>query len=53
MSVFLIYDREAQNLLSPGTAPIRFDSREDAERHLGRLPREDVSRGRYQVIREP
>jgi hypothetical protein len=53
MSAWLIYDRDAQNLLSPGTAPIRFDSRKDAEKHLDRLPREKVVRGTYQIIREP
>jgi hypothetical protein len=50
---YLIYDRQAQNLLSPGTAPIRFDSKEDAELHLKRLDTADVEAGRYQVIPEP
>jgi hypothetical protein len=50
---WFIYDRTAQNLLSPGTAPIRFDSKEGAELHLKRLDRADVEAGRYQVIPEP
>jgi hypothetical protein len=50
---WLIYDRQAQNLLSPGTAPLRFGSKDDAAQHLNRLDRADVEAGRYQVIKEP
>jgi hypothetical protein len=53
MSIYLVYDRTAQNLLSPGTAPIRFDTKADAKLHLRRLDRADVEAGRYQVIKEP
>jgi hypothetical protein len=48
-----VYDHDVGNLLSPGTAPLSFESQQDAEEHLRRLDRGDVSRGRYSIFQAP